>query len=164
MFFLRGGGVRYDDKGERKIVHYFTRIVERTRRYRDFNVRLISCQLSRQKSRWKSLESSNDWTPFYAIITHGKYVVLTFCNNYITNTWRHRKFWGCDSVNSSTAVHRNDSNQNNSCKEQYFFLVALQPGSLSHFIGHMAVGRTPLDEWSAGCRGLYLTTCDTQNR
>jgi len=28
--------------------------------------------------------------------------------------------------------------------------------SLSHFIEHMAVERTPLDEWSARRRGLYL--------
>ena len=26
------------------------------------------------------------------------------------------------------------------------------------------VGRTPLDEWSTGCRDLYLTTHDTHNR
>ena len=29
---------------------------------------------------------------------------------------------------------------------------------------HTTVGRTPLDEWLAGLRGLYLTTHNTHNR
>ena len=35
---------------------------------------------------------------------------------------------------------------------------------LDHTQRHSTVGRTPLDEWSARCRDLYLTTHDTHNR
>ena len=40
--------------------------------------------------------------------------------------------------------------------------------SLLRFLDHtqrrITVGRTPLDEWSARCRDLYLTTHNTHNR
>jgi hypothetical protein len=40
--------------------------------------------------------------------------------------------------------------------------------SFTRFLDHAqrrpTVGRTPLDEWSALCRDLYLTTNDTHNR
>jgi len=29
---------------------------------------------------------------------------------------------------------------------------------------HITFGRTPLDEWSARCRDIYLTTCNTQKK
>ena len=55
----------------------------------------------------------------------------------------------------------------------FFFPVALQPNA-SHglifevFVDHTqrrtTVGRTPLDEWSAHRRDLYLTTHNTHNR
>ena len=35
---------------------------------------------------------------------------------------------------------------------------------LHHTWRHITVGRTPLDEWSAHCRDLYLTTHNTHNR
>ena len=35
---------------------------------------------------------------------------------------------------------------------------------LDHTLQRSTVGRTPLDEWSARCRDLYLTTHDTHNR
>ena len=35
---------------------------------------------------------------------------------------------------------------------------------LDHTQRRSTVGRTPLDEWSARCRDLYLTTHDTHNR
>ena len=35
---------------------------------------------------------------------------------------------------------------------------------LDHTQWHITVGRTPLDEWSAHCRDLYLTTHNTHNR
>ena len=35
---------------------------------------------------------------------------------------------------------------------------------LDHTQRRTTVGRTPLDEWSAHCRDLYLTTHDTHNR
>jgi len=35
---------------------------------------------------------------------------------------------------------------------------------LDHTEQHTTVGRTPLDEWSAHRRDLYLTTHSTQNR
>jgi hypothetical protein len=34
----------------------------------------------------------------------------------------------------------------------------------SHLVIHTTLGRTPLDEWSARCRELYLTTLNTHNR
>jgi len=40
--------------------------------------------------------------------------------------------------------------------------------SFMRFLGHtqrrITVGRTPLDEWSARCKDLYLTTHNTHNR
>ena len=54
----------------------------------------------------------------------------------------------------------------------YFFVVR-QPHSVlgivvhitrSHTVGYSKLGRTPLDEWSARRRDLYLTTHNTQNR
>ena len=36
--------------------------------------------------------------------------------------------------------------------------------SISHTLRHTTVGRTPLDEWSARRRDLYLTTHNTHNR
>jgi len=36
--------------------------------------------------------------------------------------------------------------------------------SQSHSFRHTKLGRTPLDEWSAQRRYLYLTTHDTHNR
>jgi hypothetical protein len=33
-----------------------------------------------------------------------------------------------------------------------------------NYIRHATVGRTPLDEWSARCEDLYLTTYKTHNR
>ena len=36
--------------------------------------------------------------------------------------------------------------------------------SRSHTLRHSTLGRTPLDELSAGCRDLYLTTHNTYNR
>jgi hypothetical protein len=35
---------------------------------------------------------------------------------------------------------------------------------LDHIQRNTTVGRTPLDEWSARCRDLYLTTHNTHNR
>ena len=56
----------------------------------------------------------------------------------------------------------------------FLFTVALRPNTghglliLEVFLDHSqrrtAVGRTPLDEWSALCRDLYLTTHNTYNR
>jgi len=58
--------------------------------------------------------------------------------------------------------------------EIYFFFcgAATQRGScpphsrgfLDHTQRRITVGRTPLDEWSARRRDLYLTTHDTHNR
>jgi len=58
-----------------------------------------------------------------------------------------------------------------------FFYLAQQPppppkwamaSSFTRFLDHTqrctTVGRTPLDEWSARCRDLYLTTHNTHNR
>jgi len=54
-----------------------------------------------------------------------------------------------------------------------FFLVALDPtramaSSFLRFLEHTqqrtTIGRTPLDEWSALRRDLYLTTHNTHNR
>jgi len=36
--------------------------------------------------------------------------------------------------------------------------------SRSHSVTHAIIGRTPLDEWSARRRDLYLTTYNTHNR
>ena len=41
---------------------------------------------------------------------------------------------------------------------------ALFTGFRDHTQRRITVGRTPLDEWSAGRRDLYLTTHDTHNR
>jgi hypothetical protein len=49
-----------------------------------------------------------------------------------------------------------------------FFAVALRPFSFLRFLDHTqrptTVGRTPLDEWSARRRDLYLTTHNIHNR
>jgi hypothetical protein len=49
-----------------------------------------------------------------------------------------------------------------------FVFLARQPPSFTRFLYHTqrptTVGRTPLDEWSARRRDLYLTTHNTQNR
>ena len=54
-----------------------------------------------------------------------------------------------------------------------FFSGKLRPSSVhdlihevsrSYSIRHTSVGRTPLDEWSARRRDLYLTTYNTHNR
>jgi hypothetical protein len=58
--------------------------------------------------------------------------------------------------------------------DYYFFPMARQPlGGLDRLIfrgfaitlfRHTALGRTPLDEWPARRRDLYLTTHNTRNR
>jgi hypothetical protein len=61
------------------------------------------------------------------------------------------------------------------CVREFFFPMAQQPlfeclGLLiSRFhddthLRHTTLGRTPLDEWPARCRDLYLTTHNTQKR
>ena len=46
--------------------------------------------------------------------------------------------------------------------------MCVMPSSFLRFLDHTrrrtTVGRTPLDEWSARCKGLYLTTHNTHNR
>jgi len=57
-------------------------------------------------------------------------------------------------------------------KHHFFYGAATQRGSwpphswgfLEHTQRRTTVGRTPLDEWSARRRDLYLTTHDTHNR
>ena len=60
-----------------------------------------------------------------------------------------------------------------SCSYLHFFPVALRPNAghglsflrfLDHIQRRITVGRTPLDEWSARRRDLYLTTHNTDNR
>jgi hypothetical protein len=55
----------------------------------------------------------------------------------------------------------------------FYFFVVLRPNAghgflswrfLDHTQWHTTVGRTPLDEWSAHCRDLYLKTHNTHNR
>jgi len=59
------------------------------------------------------------------------------------------------------------------CNASFFFCgAATQRGSwlphswgfLNHTQRRTTFGRTPLDEWSARCRDLYLTTHNTHNR
>jgi hypothetical protein len=55
-----------------------------------------------------------------------------------------------------------------------FFFMERQPlvgqglliaeASLSHSAGHTTLGKTPLDEWSARRRDLYLITHNTQKK
>jgi len=42
-------------------------------------------------------------------------------------------------------------------------LLTVQASQL-HSVTHIAIGRNPLDEWSAWCRNLYLTTNSTDKR
>ena len=77
-------------------------------------------------------------------------------------------------------VNNSPTNQN-VCKRTWTFVSSMKAiffsrnsppwaraSSLSRFIDHTqrrtTVGRTPLDEWSARCRDLYLTTHYTHNR
>ena len=46
----------------------------------------------------------------------------------------------------------------------YIYMEHLFLMFLDHTQQRTTVGRTPLDEWSARCRDLYLTTHDTHNR
>jgi hypothetical protein len=51
------------------------------------------------------------------------------------------------------------------CSNSFFIMAQQPPIGPPHFQGFtIALSSTPLDEWSARCRDLYLTTHNTHNR
>jgi len=128
LFFLRGGGggspMTIKERGKLCIISCTLWKEHEGIEILMFVWYPASC---RHISHCKSLESFNDWPPFYAIRTHGKYVVLICYNNYIINTWRRRKVWGCDSVNRSTATIVTTATRITSVQNIIFFLWPFDP-------------------------------------
>jgi len=69
-------------------------------------------------------------------------------------------------------IHMHTYNSDDGEYPDYFFYSAIVPSgpgprhyrgfTITH--GHNTLGRIPLDEWSARCRGIWLTTHNTHKR
>ena len=82
---------------------------------------------------------------FYVHTVHFYCLLFTICTNKCTHTHTHISFflWRCGPTRSMASSFMR---------------------FLDHTQRHTTVDRTPLDEWSARRRDLYLTTHDTHNR
>jgi len=88
--------------------------------------------------------------------------------------WYHIHGWGAVEFVMALTTQEIPFSGRNKFNMKYFFyhgattlsgqgLLVIED-SLSHSVIHTRIDRTPLDEWSARRRGLYLTTHNTHKR
>jgi hypothetical protein len=120
------------------IFHYFHQSHTQTK----FVSKLYDSESLIPKCSW-SVDGCNFLTADSSLIR--KILFCIVCVWWLTPTGSHRMF-----VFGATAPSRPELSHSRSF--------------LDHTQRRTTVGRTPLDEWSARCRDLYLTTHNTHNR